>query len=60
VAQLGVRLDGIEEVVGSNPIGSTNRNNIFYPLLIIFSLSRASLYFKIWRWAFPQTATGRD
>jgi hypothetical protein len=26
VAQLGARLDGIEEVVGSNPIGSTNRN----------------------------------
>ena len=25
VAQLGARLDGIEEVVGSNPIGSTNR-----------------------------------
>jgi hypothetical protein len=24
VAQLGARLDGIEEVVGSNPIGSTN------------------------------------
>jgi hypothetical protein len=27
VAQLGARLDGIEEVVGSNPIGSTNRKN---------------------------------
>jgi hypothetical protein len=25
VAQLGARLDGIEEVVGSNPIGSTNK-----------------------------------
>ena len=24
VAQLGARLDGIEEVVGSNPIGSTS------------------------------------
>jgi hypothetical protein len=24
VAQLGARLDGIEEAVGSNPIGSTN------------------------------------
>ena len=24
VAQLGARLDGIEEVVGSNPISSTN------------------------------------
>jgi integrase/recombinase XerD len=27
VAQLGARLDGIEEVVGSNPIGSTKRRN---------------------------------
>ena len=26
VAQLGARLDGIEEVVGSNPIGSTSHN----------------------------------
>ena len=25
MAQLGARLDGIEEVVGSNPIGSTNK-----------------------------------
>ena len=24
MAQLGARLDGIEEVVGSNPIGSTS------------------------------------
>src|SRR6266581_5522956 len=31
VAQLGARLDGIEEVVGSNPIGSTNRKNISPP-----------------------------
>jgi hypothetical protein len=28
VAQLGARLDGIEEVVGSNPIGSTKINVI--------------------------------
>jgi hypothetical protein len=27
VAQLGARLDGIEEVVGSNPIGSTKNSN---------------------------------
>ena len=27
VAQLGARLDGIEEVVGSNPIGSTKYLN---------------------------------
>ena len=26
MAQLGARLDGIEEAVGSNPIGSTNSN----------------------------------
>jgi hypothetical protein len=31
VAQLGARLDGIEEVVGSNPIGSTiSRNQSAY------------------------------
>ena len=29
VAQLGARLDGIEEVVGSNPIGSTNLSFCF-------------------------------
>ncbi len=35
VAQLGARLDGIEEVVGSNPIGSTiysaTDNQLFNP-----------------------------
>jgi hypothetical protein len=30
VAQLGARLDGIEEVVGSNPIGST-KEQIIWP-----------------------------
>jgi hypothetical protein len=29
VAQLGARLDGIEEVVGSNPIGSTKKRQFF-------------------------------
>ena len=29
VAQLGARLDGIEEVVGSNPIGSTKKRLCF-------------------------------
>ena len=29
VAQLGARLDGIEEVVGSNPIGSTILHSCF-------------------------------
>ncbi len=28
VAQLGARLDGIEEVVGSNPIGSTKLQKV--------------------------------
>jgi hypothetical protein len=28
VAQLGARLDGIEEVVGSNPIGSTKHSRL--------------------------------
>jgi hypothetical protein len=28
VAQLGARLDGIEEVVGSNPIGSTKDTRV--------------------------------
>jgi hypothetical protein len=30
VAQLGARLDGIEEVVGSNPIGSTKFLLVFF------------------------------
>ena len=34
VAQLGARLDGIEEVVGSNPIGST----IFLPMYFLYVL----------------------
>jgi hypothetical protein len=38
VAQLGARLDGIEEVVGSNPIGSTNIEVIgfmgFFPVAL--------------------------
>jgi putative endonuclease len=33
VAQLGARLDGIEEAVGSNPIGSTNRPMFFVYIL---------------------------
>ncbi len=32
MAQLGARLDGIEEVVGSNPIGSTNYFRNFRPI----------------------------
>jgi putative endonuclease len=37
VAQLGARLDGIEEVVGSNPIGSTNSSAMPYYLYILQS-----------------------
>jgi hypothetical protein len=37
VAQLGARLDGIEEVVGSNPIGSTNYNNCKNPRTFLFA-----------------------
>jgi hypothetical protein len=36
VAQLGARLDGIEEVVGSNPIGSTKFFTFLNLLLIFF------------------------
>ncbi len=32
VAQLGARLDGIEEVVGSNPIGSTSSGESDSPI----------------------------
>ncbi|MDQ1406102.1 MAG: hypothetical protein QOG55_1731 [Acidobacteriaceae bacterium] len=35
VAQLGARLDGIEEVVGSNPIGSTKHNYTCPEFLLI-------------------------
>ena len=47
VAQLGARLDGIEEVVGSNPIGSTKfllspasilAKRVLYGLLVVLGL----------------------
>ena len=39
VAQLGARLDGIEEVVGSNPIGSTKfRTSCKNPRQYFYSL----------------------
>ena len=50
VAQLGARLDGIEEVVGSNPIGSTNESAAFcvycarLVVLLGFLLGPLSLY----------------
>ena len=40
VAQLGARLDGIEEVVGSNPIGST-KNSSNFKFLMAFSNGKA-------------------
>jgi putative endonuclease len=43
VAQLGARLDGIEEVVGSNPIGSTNFIPVYY-LYILQSESTGRFY----------------
>ncbi len=43
MAQLGARLDGIEEVVGSNPIGSTKFIPVFY-LYILQSGSTGRFY----------------
>ena len=43
VAQLGARLDGIEEVVGSNPIGSTNFIPVYY-LYILQSEATSRFY----------------
>jgi putative endonuclease len=44
VAQLGARLDGIEEVVGSNPIGSTKNSKMSYQLYILESQSTNRYY----------------
>jgi hypothetical protein len=50
VAQLGARLDGIEEVVGSNPIGSTKIHMAFFSifckanLLAAFTLVRRNVF----------------
>jgi putative endonuclease len=43
VAQLGARLDGIEEVVGSNPIGSTKLKMSFW-LYILQSQATSRFY----------------
>ena len=43
MAQLGARLDGIEEVVGSNPIGSTNFIPVYY-LYILQSDTTSRFY----------------
>ena len=42
VAQFGARLDGIEEVVGSNPIGSTKSSPVPVPFTI--QLSKNTLW----------------
>ncbi len=39
VAQLGARLDGIEEVVGSNPIGSTKKTSLLFASILVFPVS---------------------
>jgi putative endonuclease len=43
VAQLGARLDGIEEVVGSNPIGSTKFFTVYF-LYILQSETTGRFY----------------
>ena len=53
VALLGARLDGIEEVVGSNPIGSTKTSQFLGVIsATIFATSRPCRQFV--------TRTGRD
>jgi putative endonuclease len=44
VAQLGARLDGIEEVVGSNPIGSTKMFGMAFHVYILRSESTNGFY----------------
>jgi putative endonuclease len=44
VAQLGARLDGIEEVVGSNPIGSTIVFLMTFHLYVLQSQSTGRYY----------------
>ena len=45
VAQLGARLDGIEEVVGSNPIGSTKDTYVRSGEILYGTFRRHSLHF---------------
>jgi putative endonuclease len=44
VAQLGARLDGIEEVVGSNPIGSTKIPPMSYRVYILQNETSGRFY----------------
>ena len=43
VAQLGARLDGIEEAVGSNPIGSTKKLPVEIPCQMFAMLPAISV-----------------
>src|SRR5271168_1038135 len=58
VAQLGARLDGIEEVVGSNPISSTNSwlmaSHVYPPLYLVSHHLDARI---VARRAFPAVLT---
>jgi putative endonuclease len=45
VAQLGARLDGIEEVVGSNPIGSTNTTSQAHFFVYILQSETTGRYY---------------
>ena len=47
MAQLGARLDGIEEVVGSNPISSTNSRLMSFHVYIL--QSESSGHFYVWQ-----------
>ena len=44
MAQLGARLDGIEEVVGSNPIGSTTLNDMVFFVYVLQSETTGRFY----------------
>ena len=44
VAQLGARLDGIEEVRGSNPLGSTNSSMKFFVYILAKPINESLLY----------------
>ena len=48
MAQLGARLDGIEEVVGSNPIGSTKLfGNSEIPKDVVQSMEAACVILRV-------------
>lgn len=59
VAQLGERLNGIQEVVGSIPIGSTIHIHYLSKLSGCTILDIADLISLNWRRQYPQTCTCR-